>query len=308
MNIQTILMPTDFSDCSNAALDYALFLAQRHSAELHLLHASVLHAPDPPSLEESKYPPLEEIAARLDAIAEGEMGRLIAEHGDDRLSIREVTRRSVAAAPAIVEYADDEDIDVIVMGTHGHRGVRRWFLGSVTEEVIRTAERPVFTIGNVAAARGLRAIERIVVPFDFSDDARHSLEVAAELAASTESAIDLVHVCAPMVPTAAEVGAPSVDTLYPDSSEIEAHLQRIVGEVPDVSIETHVLQGPIAVSLADFAERRQAQLIVIGTHGLSGIPRLMLGSVTERIVRTATCPVLVLPHQGGEDRGGAADS
>ena len=203
--------------------------------------------------------------------------------------------RGIAVAPAIVEYAEAEEIDLIVLGTHGRRGLRRFLLGSVAEEVVRTAGCPVVTVPH-EDARHTDSIERIVVPFDFSADSVWALETAKELAATYGSRLDVVHAIMPPMAAGGVADSPLPSGVWVDIEKKirEDLVQRVESTAgPEVPIETHVLEGRAAGRITKFAEEMGADLIVIGSHGLSGLRRFLLGSVSERVVRSAHCPVLV---------------
>ena len=137
MKIDKILMPTDFSKCSNAALSYAIFLARRYQAELHFLHVVVLHA----GIEEQEpvftFPDMGEVLKRFEDVAETEMGRLLEQHSTETLKVVERRVRAVSAASAIVDYATEEEIDVVVIGTHGRRGLRSRLAVCALERALR---------------------------------------------------------------------------------------------------------------------------------------------------------------------------
>ena len=144
MQLEKILMPTDFSACANSALAHAVDLAEHFDAELHLLHVVVLHQEDPYSPGQA-FPGLEELHLRMEEAASHEMQLSIDAPRAAGLRVVETQARHVAAAPAILDYADRENVDLIVLGTHGRRGLRRFLLGSVAEEVVRSARCPVLT-------------------------------------------------------------------------------------------------------------------------------------------------------------------
>lgn len=304
MQLDRILMPTDFSDCAEATLDRAVELARTFGAELHLLHVLVLHDDPQASFIDS-----DEIYCRWEEVASDEMGRLLGVRQTDTLNIHHAQRRAVAAAPAIVEYAAAENIDLIVIGTHGRRGLRRFLLGSVAEETVRTADRPVLTIHGEDAAKSLESIERIVVPFDFSPDSEAALETAVELARTYRSRIDLVHVISLPIAPDGLAELPVAGATYTDLSEtLEQALSEHAATVatPETAIEAHVFYGSPAPEITDFATKTGAGLIVLGSHGLSGLRRFLLGSVSERVVRSAHCPVLILRRPDASKHGAAA--
>lgn len=145
LTVARILVPTDFSETADAALQYAKVLAGQLGASLHLLHvfsnpyevaayAPDVYAPLPPSMRERAIDEAKEcLETRLNSEDEERF------HG---------TRAIVSGltAPQIVKYADENAIDLIVMGTHGRRGVAHLLLGSVAEHVVRTAACPVLTV------------------------------------------------------------------------------------------------------------------------------------------------------------------
>jgi nucleotide-binding universal stress UspA family protein len=298
MRLDKILMPTDFSDCANAALTHAVALAQQFGAELHLLHATVLHDDDP-NRSGRTFPGYDELHRRMAEAAETRLKRLIAEHSSRGLTVFQTQTPGIAAAPAIVEYAAEETVDLIVLGTHGRRGLRRFLLGSVAEEVVRSAPCPVLTVRDEEEARHFQDLDLIVVPFDFSDDSVRALAVATELAVTYESRVDLVHVIVPSIDLQAEVTlwAPTFDFDRVDmyrrvESRLRAEIEGL--DRPEVSITPRVLDGHAASCLVRHAEGSKADLIVLASHGLSGIEYALLGSVAAKVIRAAPCPVLTL--------------
>lgn len=298
MKVEKILMPTDFSPCAEAALDHAIYLAEQFEAELHLLHVVVLHGDSPHDLG-AAFPDIEEVHKHLESLAASEMGQLLGRRKVGMLNIYEVCRRGIAAATTITEYADEQGIDLIVLGTHGRRGLRRFLLGSVAEEVVRTSSGPVITVQGSESPARVEPVQRILVPYDFSPESEKALEVAIELAEAygTEK-IDLLHVLAPPIAP----GVFAADVPLPASyrtdlvSAVQDALDRKAAQV-DASVETYLRQGPAALEIADFAKEMDTDLIVLGSHGLTGLTRFFLGSVSERVVRSAECPVLVLRGQ-----------
>lgn len=297
MKPDKILIPTDFSECSNKALDLALLLAQRFAASLHLLHVVVMHSDDPFS-PVSQLPDAGEIYQRLEELAASEMRDLLSARPADTLDVRTVQRQAVAAAPDIVEYAEEKQIDLLVMGAHGRRGFRRFLLGSVTEEVVRLAPCPVLTL-RATEETEIGAWRTLLVPYDFSDQSKLALRTAREIAEGDGSRIVVLHVVEP--PLDPQIYAPVHDR-YTDfdsarlAKEIRGffaeQVEEILGSAVDHEIE--VVEGNAGAQITEAAERWGADLIVISTHGWTGWQRFVLGSVTERVVRSASCPVLTL--------------
>jgi nucleotide-binding universal stress UspA family protein len=142
INLKSILVPSDFSECSDEALRYALELARRFDAELHLLHV----VQDPitqPWAAEGFSVPLFEIVDEWQKQAVKRLQAAVPEADRAR-----VTVVSVVATPyaEILDYANAHRIDLIVMGTHGRGGVTHMLLGSIAERVVRRAPCPVLTV------------------------------------------------------------------------------------------------------------------------------------------------------------------
>src|SRR5262249_24508428 len=138
ISLKTILVPSDFSECSDEALRYGLELARRFDASLHLLHV-VQDPVTQPSAAEGFSAPLFEVVEQWQRQAEAPVPDAD-RHGG--------TVASVVATPSaeILAYAAANDVDLIVMGTHGRRGVSHMLLGSIAERVVRRAPCPVLTV------------------------------------------------------------------------------------------------------------------------------------------------------------------
>lgn len=299
LNIRRILYPTDFSECSRRALPYAASLARRHDAELHVLHVLVLHASDPASLDQY-FPLAEEViddwARRAEEALESETSE---ELGSD-VEVRQELARGISASPPVLEYTEEHDVDLVVMGTHGRRGFRHLMVGSVTEEVMRLAPCPVLTVraGEERAEEARGTFRRILVPVDFSEDADLALDHAAELAESYGATLHLVY-------TVEQVTYP--DFYYPVAATREQMVQKIrenareklsdrldALEARGLDAEFTVTVGRPVEEIVRVADDEDVDLVAMGSHGRTGFRRMLLGSVAEGVVRRIGCPVLVV--------------
>ncbi len=305
MRPKNILLATDFSKFADSALDEALFWAHQFSAQLHLLHVVVLFG-DSPAHDAAE---LSATYERLSAEASDRLRGSVAERGTQGLTIIEGQRRDFTAAPAILRYARENEVDLIVVGSHGRRGWRRFLLGSVAEEVMRSAECPVLVVHGQEAVEE-RSLDRILVPFDFSSDAIQSLETAKELASQFGSHIDLVHVMAsPITTGGTAIPVPGLPLSSPAYVDLRAQTEELLrsrveeAETARLHIEPHLLTGHPANTIVDLARKLSTDLILIASHGLSGLQRALLGSVSERVARSAGCSVLVLrrPAEHADD-------
>jgi nucleotide-binding universal stress UspA family protein len=295
--IKKILHPTDFSTGAATAFDHALHLARHHEAELHLLHVIPTLGEDPIRDAYDEAAEDDAFAEHLRKQAEAHMHALAEDQPYRDVSLRRVLTRGAAAGPRILEYADAEDIDLIVMGTHGRRGVKHLLLGSVAEEVVHRASCPVLCVRHEEGpAYEARPIQRILVPLDFSNYAAPLLEAAKEMAGRYGAQLHLLHVIIPLSFPFSVTASLSIHDLVPHIIEqtqarLEALLQDTAG--PDVSARVHVREGQPAPTIVEVAREQRADLIMIAPLGLSGLERFFLGSVAERVLRTASCPVLL---------------
>ena len=291
---QRILFPTDFSDESKAALPYAAQLAGTFGAGLHVLYVDVLHGHV--SDAALRFPKLDEYVEALGKYT-GQLFDGLLENGlGDDLEVCRAVRKAVSAAPEIVQYAADQGIDLIVMATHGRRGLRKLALGSAAQEVVRHAGCPVLTVRGSQAPEG---IDRgtILVTVDLGPRSRLAVEQAARFARSTGARVELLHVVAP-IPVIAYSAYPELPPMpvvevREESKGRLAELRDEAGLDPS-SCDLTVIEGPVVLTILDRARELAPDLLIQATAGLSGPTRWLLGSVAENVVSHATCPVLTV--------------
>ncbi len=309
MRVRRILWPTDFSECAGVALDHALRMASRHHAALELLHVAVLSEEDP-FLPPDRLPEREAVRRRLAEIAAHEKTRQMVVGAAAPIEIRRHQLRAGAAAPEILRFAMERAVDLIVIGGHGRNGFRRSFLGSVAEEVVRLAACPVLTVRESVSWRitstGADGAPSgpLVVPIDFSEHSAAALSAAKGLAAVHGSRLDLVHVVEPAAGPR-DVGATRSRRWF--EKRLAAFAEEVLGR-PIVEFHVEIIEGIAAASITAYAAGAKADLILTATHGLTGLRQFLLGSVTEKVVRTATCPVLTIkgPRAPDAHEGAAA--
>jgi nucleotide-binding universal stress UspA family protein len=290
--LRKILVPTDFSDCAARALDQALVLARQSGAEVHLLYVMMAYEEDPYSLV-YQLPDRHELYLQQEKACGEQMAELLTERGVAD-SVVQHRVRALAIAPEIARFAKEEGMDLVVMGGHGRRGWRRFLLGSVTEEVVRIAPCPVLTVREQVPQADRLEAPRILVPVDFSQQARHALGVARDLAPA-EGTLELLHVTEhPVYPQFYDPSAGQI--LFP---QLLPRIREALGELAegvlgDRQWTCRIIEGNAAHQIAESAREGEIDLIIMATHGLTGLDHFLLGSVTERVVREAPCPVLIL--------------
>lgn len=299
MTIQKILFPTDFSFCSDQALREALFLAEQYASELHAVHVTLPLEQERPSAS-SLLPDLGVIQQQIDQMRE-RRSRTGPRHYKD-IVILQSALRGISAAEALLDYARENDIDLIVMGTHGRRGLKHLMLGSVTEEVVRFSQCPVYTIRETNSARAPHPIRQILVPVDYSEHARIALAHAKSIAADYRATIRALHIIEETIrPSFYVTGRTSSSSWYPEvEAAATSEMKRLFADAPgpDVPAEFHIREGRAPIDIVAFAKRNGIDLIVMASHGLTGIEHFLLGSVAEKVIRMAPCPVFTVKSFG----------
>lgn len=300
LKLDRILFPTDFSVLANESLDHALELAQKHGATLHMLHAVVLHADDPND-PAHLFPDAEEIRQRLEEIAERRMADQIESRDAGQVEVVRAQRRGISTAPVILEHAGEIDADLIVMSTHGRRGLTAALLGSVTEEVVRLSACPVLTIRGRDGHAVPAGMDEVLVPVDFSEHSSRAVRYAAEICRLYGARMNLLHMFEQPVHPEVYLGGGTAS--LPSFESVEASLREALAEIavragPDVEHVIHVREGRAVRGVLDAADELPADLVVIATHGLTGLKHVLLGSVAEKVVRGANCPVLTVKPFG----------
>ena len=311
--VKRLLVATDFSEGAEGAYRQGLFWARRFAAaELHVLH--VVTAPErmPKAIDVLVSQYKEEAFRDLESRAASRLEALLESRPPEALRIKTAVRRGQAAGPAVLAYAQDYDADLIVVGAHGHRGVRRLVSGRTSAEIARHAERPVLIARHCEHALPAEGGGRILAPVDFSEHSRRAAAAARVLAAACEATLYQAHVLERPLSMprygGAGVGSPGAEVVRPGGERsagalrdrAREKLQQVydAADGPEVPTESVVLDGHASSALTKFAEEKDIGLIVMGSHGRTGLKRLLLGSVTERVMRRAPCPLLVIKTFG----------
>ena len=291
--VERVLVPLDGSELAEQALPHARYLADTFHASLFLLW--VVEA-IPYSGDRG-----EAMTAHFDVhqMAESYLERVAAEL---REGGRQVEPQVLSGTPAetILACAEEQAIDLIVMSTHGRSGIGRWVYGSVADKVLRGANIPVLlvraAVEKVAPEAGYR---RLLVPLDGSPLAEQALPHAEELAHATGAEVVLLRV--PTIPpslTWGPNGGMVVSALLNEAcEEADAYLANVARRLHARGIEAHRVPtdpGPVADTIIDYAREADIDLIVMSTHGRSGIGRWVYGSVADRVLRGANVPVLLI--------------
>jgi nucleotide-binding universal stress UspA family protein len=282
-SLRTIVCGVDFSALAGAALDLAVSIAREHGAAVHAVHA-----------DESAIAPLADVGLApggdeglREALRE-QLASDLARLGDRGVKL--VPRVEAGPAAEVLRVAAVSlGADLVVVGTHGRTALSHALLGSVAERVVQISPTSVLTVPRRGTTRW--PFRTVVCATDFSEGAQAALRASLSLARGARN-LHVVHV----LEAASFLGqfdGEAADALVSDlrsalDEEVERHAP------PAQRIMKHVRGGIVYDQILDEAERADADLVVLGATGHSGVERALLGSTTARVVRGSRIPVLVV--------------
>ena len=299
--IKEILCPVDLSPVSRHAFAHAVALARWYGARIHLLHVYTVLIP-------ATVPPFAFAGPVSGALTEpdlstiaGDVARFVEESGAAGVDVNVIVSDGVPAQ-RIAEQARALAVDLVVMGTHGHSRLERFLLGSVTERIVRTATAPLLTVPPPCADQPSARFANILCCVDFSDPSTVALRFGLSLAQESGGRIVLLHV----------IDWPEADeplTSRPFSvpeykrerlRDAEHRLAELVpADVRDWCEPIVIVRlGQPTRAILSVAAEAGADLIVMGSHGHNALERLFVGSTANQVIRSASCPVLTIGHEG----------
>jgi nucleotide-binding universal stress UspA family protein len=287
-----ILVPVDFSAPSRQAFQAAIQLAQRFGSRLAVAHVTRANRPD-------SHIAAEQAGITFDTQRAGR-AKLTEFIQREKLGNLQPARIVADGVPfdEIAKAARAWEADLLVIATHGYTGLKHVLLGSTAERVVRHAPCPVLVVRS-REKRGIKTafspdkIRSILVPVDFSEPSLDAVQHALALARRYEAQLCLLHVIAPLHPDML------IDTTRTQRAvRVAAHerLTKLADATKKAWPRTgrELRTGHPVTTITALARRTNADLIIMGTHGYTGLKRTLLGSVAERVVRHAPCPVLTV--------------
>lgn len=289
MAVKRLLAATDLSARSERAIGRAAMLARQFQAEVILLH--VVDADQPAALVEAEQ-------RQADALLRAGVAAMPECKGLDP----EILVRAGAPFQAVVQAAQEHAVDLVVVGAHRKAILRDVFVGTTAERIMRTGRQPVLMVNRQPATPYRRA----VLASDTSEASARALQTAAALDYLEATDLSVVH---GYLPVAKDVmGHAGIDP-----KEIDEHVARAGKDARNalvafltgccaglLSKRLVVEEGPPFEVIRRAVERLDAELVVIGTRGHTGLKRLLLGSVADEVLRNIECDVLAIPPQAGQ--------
>jgi len=283
-----ILFATDFSPDATAALPYAVAIARHLGSKLYLAYVIPSDAYDlipvaerDPALENMRRHVEEQMAGlRATTLLKGLPHEVLVDHG--------------AVWPILAAMAEKHEINLIVIGTHGRRGVEKLLLGSTAEEILRCSREPVLMVGpesSVAPETEAR-LQRILYATDFSAESEPAMHFARRLAQEYGAALFFLHIVEDVWKETISTRVDADDFFRLSLLQKHWILKPEEGPTP----EFHVDFGPPAECILEIAGKLQIELIVLGVRGTrhSRVAAHLPGPTAYDVVSHARCPVLAI--------------
>jgi len=297
ISFKKILVPVDFSEPSKKAVTYGLTLANRFNASLIITHI----VPESSALTYAFPTETLNIEKEQCDKAQQAIRSLVPPEYAAKLNIRTIVKIG-AIEQELLGVAKDEAVDLVVMGTHGRRYLGRWFLGSVTEHILRKVPVPVLTVSHVETEEheiGPVSLKRILYATDLSESSNAGLKYAIELARGDGAQLTVIHI----VDYEDHVlwGPALIANLENERAKLTEEMRKKLEDLvtrekpPGMQIETLVVEGKPFRKIVEIAESRGINIIVLNLQSKSVFERALLGSTAERVVRLARTPVLSVP-------------
>lgn len=279
--MKKILVPTDFSDCADNAVQTAMEIALKMKADLHFLHFTAIPI-DWVNLVDNQEKMYPDVTRRIKGCQE-KLNELV----------RTAEAKGIAASTYIgynesysniIKYVNDHDIDLVVMGSHGASGMKEFFLGSNAQKVIRLCQKPVLVVKPISPQ--LNA-DQLVVVSDFLGELDENMDDLAlvtfrqllEMAGLLSLKVTLLYVNTPSHFLSSKAVRRRMETYY----SVDPHL---VSKTEIINAET------LERGLSDYLEQAPATILAMMTHGYNGLARLINGSVVEEVANHLDAPLI----------------
>lgn len=293
-----ILLPLDGSQLAESALPVVAYLADKLKAQVTLLH--VIEKNAPASVHGQRHLTSDEEACQyLQQIAGKAFPPAVEVYR--HVHTEEVSKVS----QSIVQHSDEFDPDLIVMCAHGEGGLRDFMVGSIAQQVIASGTIPVLLLKpEKTDTETFGGFEKILVALDGNPAHESGYKIAGELASELGSSVHLVQVVptlstlnARQAPTGTLLPATTAALLEIDEDNACEYLEEKITDLQKYKIEVsaEVERGDPARQVVQSADAQEAQLIVLGTHGKSGMNAFWAGSVAPKIVEQTHRPILLVP-------------
>lgn len=297
-----ILVATDFSSCSDSALKQAVGLAQKSAGHITLVHVlpnlrRLVETASYKARADYLYGDGAQFRKEVEEASETRLKALAADLGSQGIS---VSYKTLIGSPyaEITRLVMEDGSDLVITGTRGISGWKQFMLGSTAQKLIRTCPVPVW----VVKAEHFAPPKIVLAATDFSEGSHRAAEEALSVARQTAAKLHLVHVIDEAeFPIEILSNASTASSMWRDvREEVESRFQKLVSELGATSDEIicHTVNGAPWHEVSKLAAELQAELLVLGTVGRSGLQGVLIGNTVERVLQTCDCSILAVKPTG----------
>jgi len=295
--IEKILFPYDLSESATKVIPYVLSVAGAYNSEIWLLHVvddlqrwGEIYVP---------HPSMDAFQGEASKAAEKAMDKICDEQLQDCSKLQ---RRVVSGDPAteILKTIEAEDIDLVIMGTHGRKGLEHAIFGSVAENVVKKSPVPVMTVKPSKSKEGgtRYPFRKVLFPVDFSECSERVFPEALEMAKRFDARLHMLFVARDIsYLTTVNVSRDLLNNTVAEvaragEEKMEGLLEEQLRDFSDY--ESKVVIGNPAEEILKYASEQGIDLIIMGTHGRKGLERTLMGSVADYVMKNASVPVMTV--------------
>ncbi len=281
MAYQKVLVPLDGSELAERAIPYAKAIAKSEGSEIILFTVSTN-------------------SERLDRPMKAYLDAKTKELESQRIKVPAVTAYG-NVAEEVIKFAEKHKVDLIIISTHGHSGIKRWMLGSVAEKILYGTSTPVLLIKSKSPKTSKVEFKKVLTTLDGSAFAETSMPYVKELTKGTGGEVILLRICEP--PTLSADRSPAIkpsweeyqDTLMTEiKQQALEYLEKVKANFKITPVKGQVVMGQAADGILEVAQKEKVDLIAMTTHGRTGVSRWVYGSVATRIVGESLQPILLI--------------
>lgn len=298
MQLERILVATDFSDAAGKAFDQSVALADGGNVTVHVLHRLASPVPALPPLGVAGAgwseigPLLHDYTVTLRAEAQAQLDELV-RRAPSGVTVETSVEEALDTVEAVVSKVESWKPDLLAVGTQGRHGIEKLVMGSIATKLLHRADTAMMLVREDSELYAGDARKGpILVPVDFSDHCHRALAFARSLAAPHDASLRLLHAVELLHTPLTSPGLTSRFEREPGlREELVAALQDMLGVTPG---EVAAVDGSPAGAILSWREKWGARLVVMGSRGLAGLPHLLTGSVAETVARFCEVPVIIV--------------
>ena len=273
--LDNILLPIDFSDSSEKVVDASVQLAKTFKSRITLLHV----------YSEEHFP--EETERFLEIAIKDNLEKVKTKITEADIEVAEIMMERGVAFEKIIQIAQDRDVNVIMVGSGSKKENDNFKLGTTVEKLMRKNQIPLWVVKNGA----IKPIQKIVCPVDFSNSSIRAFQNAVTLTERFDAELNLIHVFEPVMSTSARLSVNAEEENKKRKEQKEKELNDFLAnyQLDHIRLTKDLLMGVPFMEILRYIKRSNSDLLIMGTTGKTGLSKLLMGSVTEKVTRELPC-------------------